>query len=47
MLEESGRAILMDFGVVRKIAGTVLTAQGKIIGTPRYLPPELIEGYVW
>jgi serine/threonine-protein kinase len=44
MLTGAGRAILMDFGVVRKTEGTLLTAAGKIVGTPAYLAPELITG---
>ncbi|MBI4860700.1 MAG: protein kinase [Candidatus Riflebacteria bacterium] len=44
MVEESGRAVLMDFGIVRKLEGTVLTMEGKAIGTPRYLAPESVRG---
>jgi len=44
MLERGGRAVLMDFGLVRKVGGTMLTAEGKLLGTPRYFPPECIRG---
>src|SRR5690606_7120411 len=44
MLTQSGRAILMDFGLVRDPNATVLTAAGHVVGTPRYLSPELLRG---
>jgi hypothetical protein len=44
MLEPSGRAVLMDFGLVKKLEGTLLTAEGKLLGTPRYFPPESLRG---
>lgn len=42
VLEDTGRAILMDFGVVRKSGATLLTQEGHAIGTPRYFSPEMI-----
>jgi serine/threonine protein kinase len=42
MVEDSGRAILMDFGIVRKVEGTILTKAGMLIGTPAYCAPELL-----
>ncbi|MBI4860690.1 MAG: protein kinase [Candidatus Riflebacteria bacterium] len=44
MVEASERVVLMDFGIVRKLEGTVLTMEGKAVGTPRYLAPESIRG---
>jgi serine/threonine protein kinase len=43
VLEDSGRAILMDFGVVRLEGATVLTQQGHAVGTPKYFAPEMIQ----
>ena len=44
MLTQGGRAILMDFGLVRDPDATVLTAAGHVVGTPRYLAPEMLRG---
>ena len=39
--EETGRALLADFGVARQAANTsTLTVQGSIVGTPYYMSPE-------
>ena len=44
MLDESGRASLTDFGLARGTAHTVLTKQGRTVGTVDYLAPEIIRG---
>jgi serine/threonine protein kinase len=42
--ETSGRAKLIDFGLVkRKATDPALTTPGKIVGTPYYLSPELLD----
>ena len=39
--DESGRAVLMDFGIARShAAGGTLTATGMAVGTPMYMSPE-------
>ena len=43
VLEDTGRATLMDFGVVRKSGATLLTQEGHAVGTPRYFSPEMIQ----
>jgi serine/threonine-protein kinase len=44
MLDESGRALLADFGLARGPAYTALTKPGQVLGTLDYLAPELIRG---
>ncbi|MBI4863848.1 MAG: serine/threonine protein kinase [Candidatus Riflebacteria bacterium] len=44
MVHEERGAILMDFGLARKLEGTVLTDQGRVLGTPRYFAPEILQG---
>ena len=47
MLEESGRTVLMDFGLVggaRRPGSQCVTGAGVVIGTPRYLAPEVLRG---
>src|SRR5205823_853803 len=44
MLDDAGHVTLMDFGLVKDLERTQMTAQGKIVGTPGYLSPEVILG---
>lgn len=43
MVDRTGRAVLLDFGIVRDLDGTVLTAPETILGTPRYFAPEILS----
>jgi hypothetical protein len=40
MFDESGSAILTDFGIAKAGSGTRLTGTGMAIGTPHYMSPE-------
>ncbi len=40
----AGRVTLTDFGTVRAPHETQMTALGTIVGTPRYMSPEQVEG---
>jgi len=43
MLDIYGHAILMDFGIVKLVGGTSHTATGAVLGTARYISPEVIR----
>ncbi|HSJ58880.1 MAG TPA: protein kinase, partial [Anaerolineae bacterium] len=46
MLDVHGRAILMDFGIVKITGSSQHTVAGAVVGTALYMPPELIRGEV-
>lgn len=45
MLERgTGRVVLMDFGLVKPKNHTALTREGRTVGSPRYMAPEMLDG---
>ena len=44
MLDKSGRACVMDFGIARSVMASGMTQTGALIGTPDYMSPEQAKG---
>lgn len=43
-ITDENKIKILDFGLVKMLDYSSITTKGKLVGTPNYIPPEIIEG---
>lgn len=44
LLNQQDQVLITDFGLAKHSADAELSSTGEVVGTPRYMPPEVLEG---
>src|SRR4029077_4332312 len=44
MFREDGTLAILDFGIAKQIDAIDRTKEGEVLGTPRYMSPEQVQG---
>ena len=44
MFRQDGSLAIVDFGIAKHVDAVDMTSQGEILGTPRYMSPEQVQG---
>lgn len=45
MIDRRGHVVVMDFGLARALDDPRITSDGRLVGSPRYMSPEQVDGH--